>query len=215
MAKQGDLKKAGSVDRVYKALKIEGEIMDGSAKKPSRNETYRDKLREQLELFANDNSYLDKYRSDKIRGRNVLVRVFKFFGKDVHSSKILLPGGKVAGTLQSPVKVEDVIYDNKVLPIGKVIKVGSGVEDNDIVEGSIVMLPKEEVEGMAKNPDFLHYLQYKDAQGINPNFSPEDIPKEIPKIQLEWLRYQYKHWLNIDTDDDDTLTYLLPENKII
>lgn len=216
MAKKEDLKSPGTVDRIYKDVSDIAAMMPAEeSKEPSKNEKYRESLIKQLKEFTEDDSILEKYEEDTIIGRYVLVRVFKFYGKEVSNSRIILPGGKVPGMGRSPVKVEDTIYDNKVLPIGKVIKVGNAVDDKDIVPGAIVQLPTEEVEGMAMNPDFIMYLEMKDAQGANPNFDPKDIPREIPKIQKEWLRYQYKHWLNIEPDDEDTLTYLLPENKIL
>lgn len=215
MAKKEDLKSAGTADRIYKDVSEVAALMnEGDEKEVSRNEKYRESLMRQIREFYNDDSVLEKYRNDIILGRYVLVRVFKFKGKDVMSRKIILPGGKLPGMGKSPVKVEDVIYDNKVLALGKVLQIGDEVESKKLSIGQLVQLPTEEVEGMAQNPDYLLYLQMKDAHGANPNFDPNDIPKEIPKIQKEWLRYQYKHWLNIDVEDDDTLTYLLPESKI-
>lgn len=177
------------------------------------NELHREEFITQREQFAKDESYFKKYKDVKIDGRNVLVRLFVFESTSGIKGNILVPSKDLRGNIKwTPA---DKVFDSKIMPIGKVIAIGSEVENKDIKVGSLVTLPYSEVEGLKQNPDYLHYLQFAGAEGMNPNFIPAEIPQYLPRIEVDWERYMFKHIDNFQVDADDKLTYLLPEIKIV
>lgn len=178
-----------------------------------REKKIQESLISQREAFAKDESYFDKYKGLRIDGRNVLVRVFVFKEEKISSGKIMLPKKNIQ--MRTKYEWSDTYYDERVLPIGKIIKVGDSVENKNIKEGSVVLLPTSEVEGYEKNPEFMYYLQFSEAKGMDPAFDKFEIPQELPAIQVNWKRHMFKHWDNLELDEEDMMTFLLPETKVM
>lgn len=176
-----------------------------------RNENSRKELIKQREAFAKDESYFEKYKDLKIDGRNILVRLFVFREENISEGLLMMP--KAKGSIQGgQYDWEKTSYNERVLPIGKVIKVGREVENTNLKEGCLVLLPTAEIEGMEKNPEFMHLLQ--NTQGnLDPLFDQFKIPQEVPAVQVHWRRHIFKHWDNLEPDDDDRMTFLVPETK--
>lgn len=203
-------KKSGAEAKLQK----EKDLIDKNIEEQKRKaEETKKNLIAQRNDFAKDESYFEKYKDLKIDGRNILLRLFVFKEERISPGMIMVPKKDISG--RKKFVWENTSYDEKVMPIGKVIKVGNLVENDLIKEGSVVLLPTDEVEGFEKNPEFMHYLQFSQAKGLDPAFDQFEIPQELPSVMVNWGRHIFKHWDNLEPDDDDMMTFLLPETKVM
>lgn len=155
-----------------------------------------------LKKFAKDNSILKNY-SEQIVGSDVLVKICIIKAKV--KSNIIIPG---------EVNNASEVYGATLLPVVKVIKVGDIPEDKKdrIVEGGVYLVPRQEVLGQGKNPEWVHFMQFK-TEGEQRLKVTKDVKEYIPNLHLNWGKYAYSPLLN-DSAEDDGQTYLIPWNKL-
>lgn len=182
----------------------------------NRKTALENDFNKQIREFKNNNRGVEFSRFNPRRDK-VLVEVFKFIPTDesVSMGKSVLFGiSELDGTL----KPLSVIKNEKIFPIVKVLK--KGTESPDwIEEGSLYIVPYNDVVGETWNPDFQWMMQnfsQKKGDGKPSVVTiPEDMPQKLPKLDVNWERYKFSMPDRLgDEDEGDKLVYLIPSLKI-
>ena len=183
------------------------------------NLRFKKSLNDQLKHFAKDDSYYKFYDKYEFDYSEYLVRMFILTPpEDMRPSTIIVEKSELAGV--NPLQEKKIFLNDIVMPIAKIIKVGNITDEfgNPVPEekrrkqGDIVTLPPNKVMGMVQNPEFIHYMQFMEAKGMQ--MLGEVPPKEIPRFQKEYSRYQFTRIGNLYPDDMDKVTFLLPSPEI-
>ena len=170
----------------------------------SKNLEYRDRIDKQLLEFSEDTSYFAQYDTIQIKDQNsVLVRVFFFkpAGQGIALYKPDPVNGGMVLTTNS--------LDSTPMHIAKVIK----SNDPDYKPGDIVVLTYDKVRGYIPNPEMQMYERSQKVQGLE-SFEPEDTRNKIPRVEAMWKDLTFvRPWL-LEPEDEDRLTYCLPNYEI-
>lgn len=177
--------------------------------------TIQEEFYKQLEEFQKDSSAED-YRRYSPRNQRVLIKLFKFIPKD-SQEKLGTKSILIKSSLDGSWKPSDVAETERIYPIAKVLKVGKAVEDKDIVEGQLYVLPFDDVMGTSWNPDFLHLMNTFGKKGNQASLAhiPDDMPQRISNLEREMKRYKFSMPDRIGNEtEDDKLVYLIPSSKL-
>lgn len=163
--------------------------------------------------FMADDSYLNDYSwFNLMKDDQVLVRVFRYQPKKKISSII---GGETQEILvrdfQGNYVPASQAYHAITVPIIKIIK--SSDSSGTYASGDVCSVISGEITGKTQNPDYLYALQFSRMQGAEP-ILPDDLRKEIPAIEKNWLKYMVVHPYHAGPTSTDKLTYCIPTIKI-
>ena len=164
--------------------------------------TLEDQFKEQLDEFLTGEDDYSKYSKYEPIGPKVLVKLFKFTPMEADDAlgkqMIMVPDPLNRGKY----KPSTVALNEKIFPIVKVIRKGSGdwgassVAKDSVKVGDAYVVPYNDVVGMKINPDFLHMMQtYKGKTGSQGSLikvtDEMDVPQNLPALDINWARYKF------------------------
>lgn len=169
-------------------------------------------FKEQLDDFFKDTSHFEKYKNVEIRGYNTLIEVFKFKTRDGNygDSNKDTPTILLVNPLGGQVTTNKDFYVDYT-HVAKVISVGDKVEGYK--PGDCVLLNPFEVTKEARNPQWVHYMEYQNAKGMEP-IIPDDMREFIPSVQAYFVDYQFVLPEDYKKKVQDINTFIIPESKI-
>jgi len=175
----------------------------------------KENFNEQLDLFLKDNTQLEKYSKVEIGEMMVLIEIFRFRTKDglfqaspkydlINTPTIYIPDPLGGGITTNKEFFVDYTH------VAKVVKAGekSGYKANDCV-----LLNPFEVCQKKRNPDWLHFMEYQSAKGIDP-IPPDDMREFMPSIQVHYIEYTMVLPDEYDKKIQDMNVFLIPTHKI-
>lgn len=196
----------------------EGKIITEDQLKKEASELEKKNKEESLKFEKEFNKQLkewskedlsDEYSFVDISRQEYLVRIFEMDVSDFDGHITL---NYEWSALLNQYKIADARMNKKTFPIVKIIKVGRDSDDG-FKKGDIVLVPSTDILGDDWNPKFLHIMQYQQSSNMKPVL-PEGMRQRISNVEIKWDKYRFvKPWV-LDPQNQDTLTYLIPQSKV-
>src|SRR5688572_21752286 len=186
-------------------------VKDFNLQKEEERKLLEQDYKNQLKEFYEDQSYYSDYDCFSPFTKKVLVKVFKFtptFKADVGSTTLM-----VESPYDGSLKPKIVALNEKLFPIVKVIKVGTGVENTkDIKVDTLYTVPSDEIIGDDWNPEFMFVMNTMVQQGQKGGLAriPEGMRQRIPRLEKNWDKYKFglPNKLGSETEEE-RLIYLI------
>jgi hypothetical protein len=159
-------------------------------------------LESKFKEFAADNSYLSNYDQYELIGSRILLRLF-FYKKGTNSG-LLGPDGK---------PIEELDFNIKLIPVGKVIKLGTGVTDgyNHLKPGDIVHIA-DDISSVSLNPAWVEWMEHRDERPKIKTPQPQPFVGNISN----WKQYMFvADKFAGEYTTEDLFTFAIPQNFII
>lgn len=171
----------------------------------------KENFKEQLDLFLKDDTQLEKYSKVEIGEMMVLIEIFRYrtkegkFEEDKGNIPTILIQNPLSGGITTN---KDFFVD--YTHVAKVIKAGSAT---NYKQGDCVLLNPFDVCQETRNPQWLHFMEYQKAAGMEP-IPPDDMREFIPSIQVHYLEYTMALPEDYDRKIQDANIFLIPTHKI-
>lgn len=168
-------------------------------------------FKEQLDAFLADASEVEKYSKVEIGDSMVLIEIFRYrtkegkFSEDKSSVPTILIQNPLSGGITTN---KDFFVD--YTHVAKVIKAGSATSYS---AGDCVLLNPFDVCQETRNPQWLHFMEYQKAAGMEP-IPPDDMREFIPSIQVHYIEYTMALPEDYDRKIQDANVFLIPSHKI-
>lgn len=195
-------------DTILKAQKNAAQVMDVEKEaRDKKNKEIQDRaLLGRFQEWIKDKSELEDYAMYEFLHPEILIRLFVDIPPT--DKKITLLGLE-GENLSAAVKTTFTCYA-KVLRVSKEC---TGVY-KDLQPGDIVTV-SDSMSTITENPDWHHYQDLKNQRPAPQNLP--NVPRFVPKIQMwkDKLFFKDKLIAKTDMNDQDALTFLVPQTTIL